>query len=66
MVEAASGGQYLRDAVEGIGDWFGLRQEMLVEGGGGSEQRRNQSMDVMCWKGLGSAWRAISEGCDGR
>ena len=63
MVEAASGGQCPKDAAGGKGDWFGLRQERLVEGDGGSEQRRHQGMDVMCGKGLGSAWRAISEGC---
>ena len=46
LLEAASGGQDLRDAAGGKGDWFGLRQERLVEGRGGSEQRRHQGMDV--------------------
>ena len=35
--------------------WFGLRQVVLVEGGGGIEQRRLQGMDVMYGRWLG--WR---------
>ncbi len=53
MLEAASGGQDLRDAAGGKGGWFGLRQVMLVEGGGESEQRRHQGMDVTCGRWLG-------------
>ena len=47
MVEAASGGPYLKDTAGGKGDWFGLRQEVLVEGGGGSQQRRHEGVEVM-------------------
>ena len=43
----------MRDAAGGKGDWFGLRQEMLVEGGGEGEQRRHQGMDVTCGRWLG-------------